>query len=65
MEESFIVRIFQRDGENPAGLVGLVEEVATGRQAPFHGTAELFAILGASPREGKAGGGSRPRTHEE
>ncbi len=45
MEQSFIVRIFQRNGEDPASLVGLVEEAGTGHQHPFRGAAQMVKIL--------------------
>jgi hypothetical protein len=52
MEESYIVRVFQR-GEGDT-LIGLVECPREGWQRPFHSTGELVHLLAGSraPSEG-------------
>lgn len=43
--ESYIVRLYRRDVENPDGLVGLVETVSKSETRSFHTVSELIAIL--------------------
>lgn len=43
--ESYIVRIYRRDKNNPNGLVGIVEETSLGGKRPFHDLEELGRIL--------------------
>lgn len=43
--ESYIVRLYRRDVENPDCLVGLVETVGENETRPFHTVSELVAIL--------------------
>ncbi len=43
--ESYIVRIYRRDKNNPNGLVGIVEETSLGGKKPFHCLEELGRIL--------------------
>jgi len=50
---SYLVRIYRRDGDV---LAGLVEQVRSGRTAPFATLAELSELLG-----GKRAFGRRPR----
>lgn len=53
--ETFVVRVYRPDGEgvNPPELRGVVDEVASGASATFHGGDELLRIL-ARPREHNA-----------
>lgn len=47
---NFIVRIY-RDGDGSSEeLVGLVERVETGEQAPFHCFDELRTLIACEPR---------------
>lgn len=43
--DSYIVRMYRRDAENPEELVGLVEIVGDDGKRPFHNMSELMAIL--------------------
>lgn len=43
--DSYIVRMYRRDAENPEELVGLVEIVGDDGKLPFHNMSELMAIL--------------------
>jgi hypothetical protein len=55
MAESYIVRIYRYEKDNPDRLVGLVEEVGIGRRQGFTGIEELWGILN-SARKGNRGG---------
>jgi hypothetical protein len=61
--ESYVVRVYRRGNTDPREIVGVVEVPESGRQAVFHGLAELSAILAAPRRRlrragaGKAEGG--------
>lgn len=58
--ETFVVRVYRPDGEavNPPELRGVVDEVASGASATFHGGDELLRILARLP-ERKAPSGKR------
>ncbi len=43
--DSYIVRLYRRDTENPENLVGLVETVGEEGKRSFHTVGELVAIL--------------------
>ena len=43
--DSYVVRIYRRDGLNPEKLVGLVEKVGLEETRTFHTVAELGQIL--------------------
>ena len=43
--DSYIVRLYRRDTENPENLVGLVETVGAEEKRSFHTVNELMAIL--------------------
>jgi len=43
--ESFIVRIYRQEKDNPKGLVGTVEHVDTGGKKAFRRIKELWEIL--------------------
>ncbi len=43
--DSYIVRMYRRDADNPENLVGLVETVGEEAKRPFHSVGELVAIL--------------------
>ena len=46
--DSYIVRMYRRDADNPENLVGLVETVGEEAKRPFHNFGELMAILSES-----------------
>jgi hypothetical protein len=46
--DSYIVRMYRRDADNPENLVGLVETVGEDVKRPFHSVGELVAILSES-----------------
>lgn len=46
--DSYIVRMYRRDADNPENLVGLVETVGEEAKRPFHSVGELVAILSES-----------------
>jgi hypothetical protein len=46
--DSYIVRMYRRDADNPENLVGLVETVGEEAKRPFHSIGELVAILSES-----------------
>lgn len=55
---SYIVRIYRIDTEDPKKLTGLVEEMdGSGERTPFTDIAELAAVLNRG--EGKRGGKER------
>jgi hypothetical protein len=43
--ESYVVRVYRRCRGDPAELVGVVEQVRTGRKIAFHNIAELWDTL--------------------
>jgi hypothetical protein len=49
--ETFVVRVYRPDGQavNPPELRGVVDEVASGASATFHGGEELLRILARQP----------------
>ena len=42
----YVIRVYRRDA---AGMAGVVESVASGEQAPFHSTEELWRALHELP----------------
>ena len=47
---SYMVRIYRRDGNNPRLLVGVVEEVGTEGKKAFSNLYELWSILNSTSR---------------
>ena len=49
--ETFVARVYRPDGQavDPPELRGVVDEVASGASATFHGGDELLRILGREP----------------
>ena len=43
--ESYVIRIYRRDGENPLNCVGLAEVIATDEKKAFRNLDELLEIL--------------------
>jgi hypothetical protein len=43
--DSYIVRVYRRSSDDPPQLVGIVEQVRTGRETPFHSIEELWQVL--------------------
>jgi hypothetical protein len=55
--ETFVVRVYRPGRDAPSEddrLRGVVEQISTGRQATFHDTSELLAIL-RRPQPGRPG----------
>lgn len=49
----YVVRVYRRRDEPPGSLVGVLEEVSTGRSIPFRTGVELLAVLfGGDRRDG-------------
>lgn len=48
--ESYVVRVYRRDGKNRARLSGVIEVVAKGTIHRFTGTEALLAIMQAQAR---------------
>lgn len=48
--DSYIVRLYRRDAQNPEQIVGLVETVGNNEARPFHTISELVAILSEPSR---------------
>lgn len=43
--ENFIVRVYRRDDNNPDTVVGVLENVETQQQRPFHNLVSLCRML--------------------
>jgi hypothetical protein len=59
--DSYIIRIYRRDKNNPEVIVGIIEEINTGKTHPFRNLAELSAIITLSPPQNDAVVKSRPK----
>lgn len=53
--ESYIIRIYRRDEQNPQNIIGLVEDVGLEAKTPFHNVEELIHILIGKYTESKQG----------
>lgn len=62
--QSYIVRIYRRGEGSPEEVVGLVEQVETGREAAFHSFDELRTVLAAKPRRKGRRRGARGREED-
>ena len=47
--DSFIVRIYRRDGNAGSEIAGLVERVGDGKRKAFASSKELWTFLAAAP----------------
>ena len=54
--ESYVIRIYRRDEQNPHNIIGLVEDVGLEAKTPFHNIEELIDILIGKYTESKQGG---------
>jgi len=45
MQDTYVIRIYRREAQNPEKLVGIVEEVGHARNQAFNSVAELCEIL--------------------
>lgn len=63
--QSYIVRIYRRGEGSPEEVVGLVEQVETGREAAFHSFDELRTVLAAKPRRKRRRKRARSREGKE
>ncbi len=60
--ESYVIRIYRRDEQNPQGIIGLVEDIGLEAKTPFHNVEELIHILigkYTESKQGLKGGGTR------
>ncbi len=53
--DSYIVRVYRRAGREAADIAGLVEEVETRHEKPFHNATELVEILTKQEDRSRAG----------
>ena len=60
MADSYIVRIYRYEKDNPDRLVGLVEEVGIDRQRGFTSIEELWRILNSARKSERRGGNKAP-----
>ncbi len=59
--ESYLVRIYRREENNPRLLVGVVEEPGVNAKKAFHNLYELWDILNPLRHSGKLGGKAKNR----
>jgi len=52
--DSYIIRIYRRDKSDATVIVGIVEEIKTGKTYPFRNLVELSAIITLSPTRNDA-----------
>jgi hypothetical protein len=43
--DSYLIRIYRRDKQNPDAIVGIIEEIGTESKEPFKDISELCGIL--------------------
>ena len=43
--DSYLIRIYRRDKENPEAIVGIIEEIGTGGKQSFNNLSELNLII--------------------
>ena len=43
--DSYLIRIYRRDKENPEAIVGIIEEIGTGEKQSFKNLSELNSII--------------------
>jgi len=43
--DSYLIRIYRRDKENPEAIVGIIEEIGADRKEPFKNISELCDII--------------------
>ena len=55
--DSYVIRIYRRDEQNPLNIIGLVEDVMIQETRPFKNFNELWEILRQG--EKKKGGGRK------
>ena len=51
--ESYVIRIYRRDEQNPHNIIGLVEDVEAGGTRPFHNTGDIANILTGEGKNNK------------
>ena len=52
--DSYIIRIYRRDKSDSEVIVGIIEEIETGKTHSFKSLAELSAIITLSPSQNDA-----------
>jgi hypothetical protein len=43
--DSYLIRIYRREKDNPEGIVGIVEEISSKKKQPFKSLSELSVII--------------------
>ena len=51
--DSFLIRIYRRNPDEPEKIVGIVENIATGQRRPFNSLAGLCQAVSAADTNGK------------
>jgi len=51
--DSYIIRIYRRDIDNPETMVGVLEAASDGVQQSFHSRDELWNLLAEAPHRDK------------
>ena len=60
MMDSYVIRIYRRDEQNPQNIIGLVEDVMIQKTRPFKNFNELWEILRQGEKQ-KEGGRKKER----
>ena len=50
--DSYLIRIYRRDKENPEAIVGIIEEIGAEKKQSFGNLSELATII-TKPKRGK------------
>ncbi len=51
--ESYLIRIYRRDKENPEGVIGIIEEIGAEKKEPFRNLSELGKIICPAIKKGR------------
>ena len=43
--DSYLIRIYRRDKENPEAIIGIIEEIGSGKKQSFGNLSELTTII--------------------
>jgi hypothetical protein len=50
--DSYLIRIYRRDKENPEAIVGIIEEIGAEKKQSFKNLSEMTTII-TKPKRGK------------
>ena len=50
--DSYLIRIYRREKDNPEGIVGIIEEIGTEKKHSFKSLSELTGII-TKPKGGR------------